>query len=202
MAEEIVYQEPPTHDYCLDILEGVCVLKSAVEGFFNGKDFVHPGLADMLPCDGSLRVVNAETSIPDSLSLPSIAMSRSDIIFENKASFAVPRTNVAKPAMTLTFEIKTNNYKTTEYMAVELSQFLVVFTPFFREYNLYLSTVTCGATKAFRDSTPNYYFAKVSVNAGVPLTVWQYESTDSILRSVELNFKIRGGDMEPVTITN
>ena len=200
MTEEVIKQEPEIPDYCLDMLDGICVLQGAVEGFFNGGDFVHPRLAEMLPCDGTLRVVNAETSIPENLSLPSIAMSRSDITIENKALFAEPQTSVAKPTMTLSFEIKTNNYRTTEYMAWELSQFLMTFTPFFRNYNLYLSTVVCGATKAFRDSTPNYFFSKVNVNAGVPLTKWQYESTESILRSIELNLKIRGGDMEPVTL--
>lgn len=200
MADDIVLQEPSSHNYCLDMLDGVCVLQGAVEGFFNGKDFVHQQLADMLPCDGTLRVVNAETSIPDNLSLPAIAMSRSDIQIENKALFSEARTSVAKPTMTLSFEIKTNNYRTTEYMALELSQFLITFTPFFRNYNLYLSTVICGATKAFRDSTPNYFFSRVSVNAGVPLTKWQYESTDSILRSIELNLRVRGGDVEPVTL--
>lgn len=200
MPEDIIQQEPTTPDYCLDMLDGVCVLQGAVEGFFNGGDFVHTQLAEILPCDGTLRVVNAETSIPENLSLPSIAMSRSDILIENKALYAEARTSVAKPTMTLTFEIKTNNYRTTEYMALELSQFLITFTPFFRNYNLYLSNVTCGATKAFRDSTPNYFFSKVSVNAGVPLTKWQYESTDSILRSIELSLHIRGGNMEPVTL--
>jgi len=200
MAEDIVLQQPTGKEFCGDILDGICVLQGAVEGFFNGKDFIHPQLAEMLPCDGSLRVVNAETSIPDSLSLPSIAMSRSDIQLENKALFPQDRTSVAKPAMTLTFEIKTNNYRTTEYMAMELSQFLMTFTPFFRAYNMYLSTVVCGATKAFRDSTPNYFFSKVSVNVGIPLIRWQYESTDSILRSIELNLQIRGGDMEPFTL--
>ena len=191
MAEEVVFAQPPEHDYCLDMLDGVCVLQGAVEGFFNGGDFVHAQLADILPCDGTLRVVNAETSIPENLALPSIAMSRSDIIMENKAPYAADKTSVVHPSMTLSFEIKTNNYRTTEYMAVELSQFLITFTPFFRQYNLYLSTVTCGATKQFRDTTPNYFFSKVSVNAGVPLTKWQYESTEGILREVGVSLKIK-----------
>ena len=89
----------------------------------------------------------------------------------------------------------------TEYMALELSQFLITFTPIMRNYNLNLSGVTCGTTKQFRDSTPNYFFSRVSVNAGVPLTVWQYKATDTILRSVSLSLKIRGGDMEPYALT-
>ena len=202
MAEDIVYQEPPEHNYCLDMLDGICVLQGAVEGFFNGGDFVHEQLADMLPCDGTLRVVNAETSIPENRATPCIAMSRSDIQFNNLAPYAESQTSTVQTSMTITFEIKTNNYRTTEYMAQELAQFLVTFTSFFRAYNLNMSSVVCGATKGFRDQTPNYYFAKVSVNAGVPITKWTYESEDSILRSMELKLKIRGGDMEPVTITN
>lgn len=200
MAEEVILQQPATKNYCLDMLDGVCVLQGAVEGFFNGGDFVHEQLASLLPCDGTLRVVNAETSIPENRAMPSIAMSRSDIIMQNKALYSEDRTSVVNPAMTLSFEIKTANYRTTEYMALELSQFLVTFTPFFRNYNLYLSTVTCGATKQFRDSTPNYFFAKVSVNAGVPLTKWQYESTDSILRSITLRLNVQGGDLASVEL--
>ena len=200
MANEVVLQQPTEHPYCLDMLDGVCVLKGAVEGFFNGGDFVHEQLAKILPCDGSLRVVNAETSIPDNVALPSIAMSRSDIIIQPKSAYNPDNSTVVHPTMTLSFEIKTANYRTTEYMALELSQFLTTFTPYFRNYSLFLSTVTCGATKQFRDTTPNYFFSKVSVNAGVPLTRWQYTSEESILRSISLNLKIQGGDLASVEL--
>lgn len=200
MSEEVVLQQPNKQEYCLDMLDGVCVLQGAVEGFFNGGDFVHEQLADILPCDGTLRVVNAETSIPDNRAMPSIAMSRSDIIMQNVAPYAKEKTSVVHPSMTISFEIKTPNYRTTEYMALELSQFLITFTPFFRQYNLYLSTVTCGATKQFRDTTPNYFFAKVSVNAGVPLTKWQYESTESILRSISIRLNLEGGELASVEL--
>lgn len=200
---DIVHQQLPEKNSCKDILDGVCVLKGAVEQFFNNREFTRQALADMFPCNYELRIVNAETSIPAAQALPEIAMSRSDIHFGTPAKYALSAQGgaITHPSLTVTFEIKTASYRMTEYMALELSQFLIAFTPLLREANLYLADVTCGVTKQFRDTTPNYFFSKVSVNAGVPLTTWNYSATDTILRSVSLNLNIRGGADGPYALT-
>ena len=168
---DVVLQQPPQKNACSDILDGVCVLKGAVEQFFNNREFTRPALADMFPCNYELRIVNAETSIPSAKALPEIAMGRSDIVFKTPAKFGLSAQGgaITHPVLTVTFEIKTPNYRMTEYMALELSQFLAAFTPLLRSSNLYMANVTCGVTKQFRDTTPNYFFSKVSVDAGVPL---------------------------------
>lgn len=202
MSNNIVLQKLPEFTTCRDILDGVCVLRSMVEQFFNTREFKHESLADMIPCDFQFRVGNAVTTIPSDQALPEITMTRSDVQLQNinpQPINGYPGT-VAQPGFSLIFEIKTPYYKMTEMMCLELGEFLLTFTPFLHQFSLNLAGVTCGQTKLFRESTPNYYFAKVTVNASVPLTVWTYKQTESILRSIVLSLNIRGGDNPPTPL--
>lgn len=200
MSSEIVLQQLPAKDVCYDLFDGMCVLTSAVEQFFNNKEFTHPELADMFPCDYELFVKNAVTSIPSSLSLPEVTVKRSDIVIAQKSQYSGIQGSVVAPTMTIEFEIKTQTYRMTELMAQELAKFLATMTPVFRNYNICLSTVVCGATQHFRENTPNFFFAKVSATAGMPLAAWTYASTDSILRSIQFTLNIRGGAEAPIAL--
>lgn len=202
MADDIVLQTIPTYDKCRDPLDGVCVLRGMVEQFFNLRQFRHESLAEMIPCDFEFRVGNAVTTIPSDQALPEITMTRSDIEFKNLNPQMLNAFGgtVVQPGFSLIFEIKTPYYKMTEMMAVELSEFLGTFTPFLHQFNLNLASITCGQTKLFRETTPNYYFAKVTVNGSVPLTVWTYKETESILRSISLTLNISGGADAPVAL--
>ena len=149
---DVVLQQSPKPEFCRDIFDGICVLKGAVEQFFNNREFTREALADMFPCNYELKIVNAETSIPSAVATPEIAMGRSDILFARMALYGGrPNETTNHPTVTIYFEIKTPNYRMTEYMALELSQFLLAFTPILRNYNLCLSNVTCGVTKQFRE---------------------------------------------------
>ena len=200
MSEEIVLQQLPEKSTCYDLFDGMCMLTSAVEQFFNNKEFTHPELADMFPCDYELTVKNAVTSIPSAVSLPEVTVKRSDIVISPKSQYSGLQGAVVAPTMTIEFEIKTQAYRMTELMAQELAKFLATLTPVFRSYNICLSTVVCGATQHFRENTPNYFFAKVSVNAGMPLATWTYQSTDSILRSIQLSLNVRNGASAPIAL--
>ena len=200
MSEDIVLQQLPAKNTCYDLFDGMCMLTSAVEQFFNNREFTHPELADMFPCDYELFVKNAVTSIPSSISLPEVTVKRSDIVITPKAQYSGLNGQVVAPTMTVEFEIKTQAYRMTEMMAQELAKFLATMTPVFRGFNICLSTVVCGATQHFRENTPNYFFAKVSVNAGMQLAAWTYQSTDSILRSIQLTLNIRGGAEAPIAL--
>lgn len=200
MSDEVVLQELPKKTKCYDLFDGMCVVVSAAEQFFNNKDFVHPELADMFPCDFELVIHNAVTSIPSAKAFPEVTVARSDIVIKPYAQYSGVQGAVVGPTTTITFEIKTQNYRMTELMAQELAMFLSTLTPYFRQYNICMSTVVCGATQHFRENTPNFFFAKVSVTAGMPLTMWTYSSLDSILRSMTLSLRIRGGAEAPIAL--
>ena len=200
MSEDVVLQKLPEKSVCYDLFDGMCALTSAVEQFFNNKEFTHPELVDMFPCDYELTVKNAVTSIPSAVALPEVTVRRSDIVIVPKSQYSGLQGAVVGPTMTIEFEIKTQTYRMTELMAQELAKFLTTMTPVFRDYNICLATVVCGATQHFRENTPNYFFAKVSANTGMPLSAWKYKSTDSILRSIQLSLNIRNGAEAPIAL--
>ena len=199
----VVLQTEPVYNKCNDLLDGVCVLRSTIEQFFNNREFKHKELAEMFPCDYQLVIGNAEITIPHDQATPEITLQRSDVELKaiNPQSIMGFKGSVVQPGFSLIFEIKTPYYKMTEMMAMELGEFLITFTPYFHQFNLNLASVVCGQTKLFRDTTPNYYFSKVTVNASIPLTTWRYTQTESILRSISTTLNIRGSDY-PLTSLN
>ena len=199
MSDEVL-QRMPEKNTCTDTYDGICVLRAAAEQFFNNKDFVHPELADMFPCDYELVIGNAVTSIPSAKALPEVTMKRSDIVLKQQAQFSGINGAVVVPTFTLDFEIKTPSYRMTELRAQELSRFIATFTPYFRGYNLTIGSVVCGATQHFREASPNYYFATVRVSAGIPITQWTYSENASILRSITVALNIRGGAEPPIVL--
>lgn len=192
--DPVVLQTPPKFDRCANILEGICILQETVEEFLNSRQFQNPALADMLPCDFEFIIGNAETTIPAELANPEITLKRSDLQLNviNPNPLTAFGSTVAQPNLSLEFEIKTAYYRLSEALTLELGQFLLVVAPYIRQYNLNLANVICGSVHRSRDTTPDYYFSKVTVNASIPITTWKYPVIDGILRSISLNVKING----------
>ena len=195
MANEVVLQTAPEFNRCGGILDGVCVLQEVVEQFLNSRQFVNSDLADRLPCDFEFVIGNAETTTPAELATPEITMKRSDLTLRNPAPNPLMPvgSSVVQPSFSISFEIKTAYFKLSELLTLELGQFIYTIGPCMRQYNLNIATVVCGSVQKKRDTTPNYYFSTVTVNASVPMLTWRYPGIDAILRSIDLKVKIQGG---------
>lgn len=202
--ESVILQTAPKPDPCAGILDGICVLQETVESFLNARQFRNAQLADLLPCGFEFIIGNAETSIPAEKALPEITMKRSDLALKpvNPNNLANFGSAVAQPTFSIEFEIKTAYFKLSEMLTLELGQFLLVIAPYIRQFNLNLAGVICGAVHRNRETTPDYYFSKVTVNASIPLTAWKYPVIDDILRSISINLKMNGGiRTAPVELT-